>query len=440
MPFVLLTSSLMQPAFLLPDGIPDSLAGVFLGALCLLLCVVLGAVLLFCADVLSTKKRYLVLCVAAIAVTMASLFVPFMLGKVVLTTFGFACCYVVWKVYILNKRPKTSSVLASLVCSGIFFTVSSLLDTPGALFIPAILVLVSLLAFLSVSDECFKSWVFTPKESIQHLDFSFSIHIFPFFISLVYGVAISTMTAFDSLVDVLVLMGAASVIAAASIYTASALPKQPSRSFSRGLLAVGACCAIIVMAVTQGIVQSLLSAALLSALIVNKHANDIRHSGIQKDAILSEAFLSGYRILTSALGVFVGFVACAWVTSSFPVPSSPHFAFYGLTACLFLCGSLINLGVFDAKRDRLPTSKIADPWHEKVMYVAHKTGLSPRQTEIFNALSRGRNTKYIMQRLYLSEGTVKKQAFQIYRKLDVHTQQELITLVMDTRLDDDGGG
>ena len=46
-----------------------------------------------------------------------------------------------------------------------------------------------------------------------------------------------------------------------------------------------------------------------------------------------------------------------------------------------------------------------------------------------------RNAKYIMQRLYLSEGTVKKQVFQIYKRMGVHTQQDLITLVMETDLD-----
>ena len=60
---------------------------------------------------------------------------------------------------------------------------------------------------------------------------------------------------------------------------------------------------------------------------------------------------------------------------------------------------------------------------------------TPRQTEIFDALSRGRNAKYIMQRLYLSEGTGEKQVFQIYKRMGVHAQQDLITLVMETDLD-----
>lgn len=73
----------------------------------------------------------------------------------------------------------------------------------------------------------------------------------------------------------------------------------------------------------------------------------------------------------------------------------------------------------------------ADEWHEKALLTAKVNGLTPRQVEIFDALSRGRNAKYIAQRLYLSEGAVKKQMFTIYKKLDVHKQQDLITLVMD---------
>ena len=78
----------------------------------------------------------------------------------------------------------------------------------------------------------------------------------------------------------------------------------------------------------------------------------------------------------------------------------------------------------------------ADEWQEKAHLTAKINGLTSRQVEIFEALSRGRNARYIAQRLYLSEGAVKKQMFTIYKKLDIHKQQDLITMVMDGNLEE----
>lgn len=58
---------------------------------------------------------------------------------------------------------------------------------------------------------------------------------------------------------------------------------------------------------------------------------------------------------------------------------------------------------------------------------AHK--LSDRETEIIKLLCAGRSRGYIAEALYLSENTVKWYCRQIYRKLDIHKKQELLTLI-----------
>uniref|UniRef100_UPI003A8FEAE0 response regulator transcription factor n=2 Tax=Gordonibacter TaxID=644652 RepID=UPI003A8FEAE0 len=57
--------------------------------------------------------------------------------------------------------------------------------------------------------------------------------------------------------------------------------------------------------------------------------------------------------------------------------------------------------------------------------------LSRRELEILIALAKGRNASYIQRELTISEGTVRTHMRNIYRKLDVHNQQELIDLVDD---------
>ena len=59
---------------------------------------------------------------------------------------------------------------------------------------------------------------------------------------------------------------------------------------------------------------------------------------------------------------------------------------------------------------------------------AERYDLSPREAEVFALLARGRNRAYISQALFISDNTTRTHMKSIYRKLDVHSQQELIDL------------
>jgi DNA-binding CsgD family transcriptional regulator len=56
-------------------------------------------------------------------------------------------------------------------------------------------------------------------------------------------------------------------------------------------------------------------------------------------------------------------------------------------------------------------------------------GLTVRETEILLLLARGRSIPYIQEKLYLANGTVKTHTKHIYKKLGVHSKQELLNLV-----------
>ncbi len=55
--------------------------------------------------------------------------------------------------------------------------------------------------------------------------------------------------------------------------------------------------------------------------------------------------------------------------------------------------------------------------------------LTPRETEVLGYLLQGRSLPYISQELFLSNGTLRTHTRNIYRKLKVHSKQELIDLV-----------
>ena len=58
-----------------------------------------------------------------------------------------------------------------------------------------------------------------------------------------------------------------------------------------------------------------------------------------------------------------------------------------------------------------------------------QAGLTQREGEILLLLARGNNAQHIQDELSISHNTVKFHARNIYRKLDVHSQQELIDLL-----------
>ena len=71
---------------------------------------------------------------------------------------------------------------------------------------------------------------------------------------------------------------------------------------------------------------------------------------------------------------------------------------------------------------------------DKCAAVAAAFGLSPRESDVLTLLARGRNAAHIAEELYISPNTVGTHRRNIYRKLGVHDQQELLSLVEHTEV------
>lgn len=65
--------------------------------------------------------------------------------------------------------------------------------------------------------------------------------------------------------------------------------------------------------------------------------------------------------------------------------------------------------------------------------VTERFGLSKRESEIMVMLAKGRDAAYICEQLVISKSTVSMHRQHIYRKLDIHSQQELIDLIDETK-------
>lgn len=72
-------------------------------------------------------------------------------------------------------------------------------------------------------------------------------------------------------------------------------------------------------------------------------------------------------------------------------------------------------------------------YQEACESIAEAASLTKRETEVMALLAKGRDLGHISQELYLARNTVKGYIKKVYTKLDVHTKQELIDMVEETR-------
>ena len=76
-----------------------------------------------------------------------------------------------------------------------------------------------------------------------------------------------------------------------------------------------------------------------------------------------------------------------------------------------------------------PAVRYIDRLDERCARAAERAGLTPRERDVLALLARGNNAQRIQDDLSISHNTVKFHARNVYRKLGVHNQQELIDLL-----------
>lgn len=121
----------------------------------------------------------------------------------------------------------------------------------------------------------------------------------------------------------------------------------------------------------------------------------------------------------------------------------------GLIAVLFVAYAVFVLKGFSMARtiESLDVAPLAEPMidagsitDEKCALVGRRYGLTSREVEVLGLVARGRNAPFIEEHLVISRNTVKSHVKNVYRKLGVHTNQELIDLVSQARADAPGPG
>lgn len=79
----------------------------------------------------------------------------------------------------------------------------------------------------------------------------------------------------------------------------------------------------------------------------------------------------------------------------------------------------------------IENSSPVDLLDQTIRAIAVETGLTPRETDTLLFFARGYNRRSISEELTVSKETVKSHINGIYRKMNIHSQQELIVVVKE---------
>lgn len=141
-------------------------------------------------------------------------------------------------------------------------------------------------------------------------------------------------------------------------------------------------------------------------------------------------------------GFFLGTFASTIVIEA--APSLFTIVVAGLVAFICVSFAVFELRIYEdrhdeARSERRGNGENADGadgggTHEKRFQarcdgIARAYGLSPRESEVFRLLAKGRNAEYISQELCIARPTTKTHIQHIYQKLTINSHQELIDLI-----------
>lgn len=142
------------------------------------------------------------------------------------------------------------------------------------------------------------------------------------------------------------------------------------------------------------------------------------------------------------IGHIIGVVATSSGVMDYPMLSG---AALTLVVILAIMVTLFSIGPIDPKNvngreSAPPREREQGHWKARCQTVAQTYGLSARETEVFMLLAKGRGIEHIQSKLCISSHTVKSHVYNIYRKMDINSREELLDAVENAQvLPEDAG-
>jgi len=155
---------------------------------------------------------------------------------------------------------------------------------------------------------------------------------------------------------------------------------------------------------------------------------------LAKNMGISSPWIASLTGAALAAGVIVGaFVGISGTTEIIETPA--YLSVFGLLiACILLAVALLfssqtNLKYGWGSIEPDNVSQTADRLANVVQFLSREHGLTNRESEVFLLLAKGKSRRFMGNDLYISPDTIKTHVKNVYKKLSVHSQLELIDLV-----------
>jgi DNA-binding CsgD family transcriptional regulator len=154
--------------------------------------------------------------------------------------------------------------------------------------------------------------------------------------------------------------------------------------------------------------------------IISRMAQDMKQDSIHFFGLYESIFFGSILI---GWGLFCIFFEVGGHGSEFAFTALPMI----VIATVALMMALMRWIFFNSFLKREGTTRTGE-WRKRCLCMGKKHGFTKREIEIFILLARGRSVNHISDHLVVSTSTVKTHVNNIYRKLGIHSRQELIDL------------
>jgi DNA-binding CsgD family transcriptional regulator len=153
--------------------------------------------------------------------------------------------------------------------------------------------------------------------------------------------------------------------------------------------------------------------------IPNRQAQALR---VKQEGFSVGAFAFGR--LANVVGALVGWVLAYAAFFSHSASADLAKGIVTVTAAVFVVfGTFVFFDYFPPVRQATPERK------GRCEVLAEQYGLSDRQLEVMKLLAKGRDAEYITEALVLSSHTVRSHIYAVYKKLGIHSKQELLDMI-----------
>lgn len=139
-------------------------------------------------------------------------------------------------------------------------------------------------------------------------------------------------------------------------------------------------------------------------------------------------------------GALLGYILSRWLTSAVALDATTSLSLSLFILLTLVVVSFVGIVVFRGRGGSFRVNSDEEDFLEgldqgcfsrdkRMQEISSSAGLSQRESEVFKLLCSGRTAPFIAEKLVIAESTVNTHVKRIYRKLGIHSRQELIDLI-----------